>query len=194
LTQAAEVKRQTDMGRAHDFGDSFDDARAGFRPAENCAAVFCHRIVIEMSENPRVGFAVGLKIESRKRKSPPAVPMFDSFGPSLTVARADVGGIHHEDIFVCYRVAALAQRAPVLLDARALNFIGGDPWQCHQMMAAPADHLKTFRIFICGHINRWMRLLHGFGVDGNLGETIVLAGPLEFPAGPRADNDIQRLR
>ena len=61
-------------------------------------------------------------------------------------------------------------------------------------MAAPADHLKALRIFIGGHINRRVRFLDGLGEDGDLWEGIVLTSPLEFSAGPGADNDVQSFR
>ena len=65
LAQAAEVKRQTDVGGAHNLNDSVEDTRAGLGPAKNSAAVCNHRIVIKMSEYALVGFAVGLEVESR---------------------------------------------------------------------------------------------------------------------------------
>src|SRR5687767_6087016 len=91
LTQAAEVKRQTDMGGAHNLDDSVDDMRAGFRPAKNHAAVVHHGIVIKMGEYALVSFAMGLKIESGECKAAPSVPMFKSFGPCLGVTGADIG-------------------------------------------------------------------------------------------------------
>ena len=194
LIQAAEVKRQTDVGCADDFGDSVDDGRAGFRPAKNAAAVSGHGIVIEMSEYAPVGFAIWIEVESGECKAAPSVPMIENINARLGVTGADIGGIHNEHVLFFFGVAAVAQRAPILFDPRALDFVGGDPRQGHQVMAAPSDHLKALWVFIGSHVNRRMRFLDGLGVNGNLWEGIVLAAPLKFSAGPGADNDVQSFR
>src|SRR5581483_3538151 len=59
LAQAAEVKRQADVGRADDFDDALENARAAFRPAEHAAAVAHHRVIIEMAEGLGVARMLG---------------------------------------------------------------------------------------------------------------------------------------
>jgi hypothetical protein len=108
LAQAAEVKGQTDVGCANDFGDSVDDLGAGFRPAKNPAAVSGHGIVIKMSEYAPVGFAVWIEVESRECKAAPSVPMIENFGAGFGVGGADIGGIHHEYVFLSYGMAGFA--------------------------------------------------------------------------------------
>ena len=193
MIQAAEVKRQTDVGCAHDFGNSVDDTCAGLGPAKNAAAVSGHGIVIKMSEYTPVGFAIWIEVESGEGKAAPSDPMIENINARLGVSGADIGGIHNEHVFFFFGVAAVASAFQYCSTrGRWISLVAiqgkviGDGRACRSS--------ESFRIFICGHVNRRVRFLDRLGEDGNLGEGIVLTGPLEFSAGPGADNDIQSFR
>ena len=108
---------------------------AGLGPAKNAAAVSGHGIVFKMSEYAPVGFAIWIEVESGECKAAPSVPMIENINACLGVTGADIGGIHNEHVLVFFGVAAVAQRVPILFDPRALDFVGGDRRQGHQVMA-----------------------------------------------------------
>src|ERR687896_379394 len=173
------MERQTDMRRANDFDDAFKSTRATLRATETTAIIVHHRIVFQMAVDSFVARRARAEVQSFERKITPAMPVLNYFSARHRVAFTYVNRIHREHFFVFDAVAAVAQGLSIYLHPHALLFIGGDPGQSHQMMAALSNHLEAVRIADRGNVNGRMGLLQRLRINPQLRKPIMLSLPFE---------------